>query len=58
MSVTYFDICDKAFKRDSSSGAVTILRVSSDGKVFEDKPTKYESSMISRNWLDSSVISE
>ncbi|MBR1918109.1 MAG: hypothetical protein IJ831_00625 [Spirochaetales bacterium] len=56
MSVKYFDICDTAFKRDEETWELFILRSTPDGKVFEDKPTKYELSMFGRNWVDSSVI--
>ena len=58
MAVKYFDICDTAFKRDSASGEVSILRVASDGSVYEDEPSEYETAKFWRNWLDSSVISE
>ena len=57
MAVKYFDICDTPFKRDSASGEVSILRVASDGSVYEDEPTQYEASKFDRNWRDSSVIS-
>lgn len=56
MSVKYFDICDTAFKRDSDTRELSVLRVSADGKVFEDKPTTAESEKFSRNWSVSPVI--
>ena len=58
MSVRYFDICDTAYKRDSSTCKVTVLRVNSDGKVYEDEPTEYERERFSRHFLDAGVISE
>ncbi len=55
MSVKYYDICDTAFKRDSESCEIKILRSTPDG-IIEDKPTRYEASKFDRNWFDSSVI--
>jgi hypothetical protein len=58
MSVKYFDICDTAFKRDSSTCEISILRSTSDGKVYEDSPSPEERDRFWRNWDTSSVILE
>ena len=57
MAVKYFDICDTPFKRDEGTWELSVLRVASDGSIYEDEPTQYEASKFDRNWRDSSVIS-
>ncbi len=34
MAFEYFDICDTAFKMDTSNGDLFVLRSTSDGKVY------------------------
>lgn len=58
MAVKYFDVCDIPFKRDDSTCELYVIRATSDGKVFEDKPSKYEVSMFSRNVDSSPMIDE
>lgn len=58
MAAIFFDICNTPFKRDSVSGDIFVLRDDSDGSVYEDEPSVYETSKFDRNWRDRSVISE
>ena len=58
MSVRYFDICDTAFKSDDDKLEISVLRSTSDGKVYEDSPSPEERDRFWRNWDTSSVISE
>ncbi len=56
--VTYFDVCDKAFKTSDYPRRIRVLRVAEDGSVYEDTPTPLEYESFCRNLETSGVISK